>query len=65
MTADALVLLVHTISRPYQLKTKQDGTTVEVNARLPRNIAVMYLDWRGEWRLPPLSGIASTPLLRE
>ena len=23
----------------------------------------MYLDWRGEWRLPPLNGIASAPLL--
>ena len=27
--------------------------------------ATMYLDWRGEWRLPPLNGIASAPLLRE
>jgi hypothetical protein len=25
----------------------------------------MYLDWRGEWRLPPLNGIASTPQLRD
>jgi hypothetical protein len=25
----------------------------------------MYLDWRGEWRLPPLNGIASAPLLRD
>ena len=25
----------------------------------------MYLDWRGEWRLPPLNGIASAPLLQD
>ncbi len=25
----------------------------------------MYLGWRGEWRLPPLNGIASAPLLQE
>jgi hypothetical protein len=25
----------------------------------------MYLDWRGEWRLPPLNGIATAPLLYE
>ena len=27
-------------------------------------MAVMYLDWRGQWKLPPLNGIASTPMLR-
>ena len=36
-----------------------------MDARLPRSLAVMYLDWRGEWRLPPLNGIASAPLLRD
>jgi hypothetical protein len=25
----------------------------------------MYLDWRGEWGLPPLNGIATAPLLYE
>jgi hypothetical protein len=25
----------------------------------------MYLDWRGEWRLKPLNGIASAPLLHD
>ena len=30
---------------------------------LPRQFAVMYLDWRGEWKLRPLNGIASAPLL--
>jgi hypothetical protein len=65
MTPDALVLMAHEICRPYVLKERQDGTVSEVNARLPRSFAVMYLDWRGEWRLSPLNGIASAPLLRD
>ena len=65
MTPDALVLMAHTICRPYVLKARQDGTVAEVNARLPRSLAVMYLDWRGEWQLPPLNGIASAPLLQD
>ena len=50
MTPDLLVLRVHEVCRPYALKTK-DGTVTEVDARLPRSFAVMYLDWRGEWQL--------------
>jgi hypothetical protein len=65
MTPDALVLMAHTICRPYILKERRDGTVAEVNARLPRSLAVMYLDWRGEWRLPPLNGIASAPQLQD
>jgi hypothetical protein len=65
MTPDELVLLAHQVCRPYALKQKPDGTIKEVNVRLSRAFAVMYLDWRGEWRLPPLNGIASAPLLRE
>jgi hypothetical protein len=65
MSPDALVLMAHAVCRPYPLKAKPDGTISEVNARLPRSFAVMYLDWRGEWRLAPLNGIASAPLLRD
>ena len=64
MTPDSLVLMAHGICRPYVVKTKTDGTVCEANARLPRSFAVMYLDWRGEWRVPPLNGIASAPLLQ-
>src|SRR3712207_4883913 len=64
MTPDSLVLLTHMVCRPYALKVKQDGTIIEVDARLPRPFAIMYRDWWGEWRLPPLNGIASAPLLR-
>ncbi len=63
MTPDALVLMAHTVCRPYVLKEKKDGTVVEADARLSRTFAVMYLDWRGEWHLPVLNGIASAPML--
>ena len=65
MTPDALVLQAHMVCRPYVLKERQDGTIVEANARLSRPFTVMYLHWRGEWRLPPLNGIASAPLLED
>ena len=64
ITPHALVRLAHTICRPYAVKMRVDGPAAEVNARLPLPLATMYLDWRGEWRLPPLNGIASAPLLR-
>ena len=64
MTPDSLVLLAHEVCRPYALKMKQDGVH-EVDVRLPRPFATMYLEWRGEWRLPLLNGIASAPLLRD
>ena len=65
MSPDGLVLMAHNVCRPYALKQQKDGTIKEINVRLPRAFAVMYLDWRGEWRLPLLNGIASAPLLRE
>ena len=65
MTPDGLVLMAHRVCRPYRLKEKQDGTITEAKARLPRAMAVMYLDWRGEWHLPILNGIASAPLLSD
>jgi hypothetical protein len=59
---DLLVLRTHQVARPYALKETKNGL-IEVNTALPRQFAVMYLDWRGEWRLRPLNGIASAPLL--
>jgi hypothetical protein len=64
MTPSLLILLAHQVCRPYQIHEKKDGL-VEVNARLSKDLAQMYLDWRGEWRLKPFNGIASTPLLHE
>ena len=65
MTPDVLVLMAHTACRPYIVKAKNDGELYETDARLPRPFAVMYLDWRGEWRLPALNGIATAPLLQD
>src|SRR5262245_61235354 len=50
ITPDGLVLKAHTVCRPRVLKEQSDGAIVEKDARLPRLFAVMYLDWRGEWR---------------
>lgn len=44
MTPEGLVLMAHRICRPRKMQKGE-----EVDARLPRNVAVMYLDWRGEW----------------
>jgi hypothetical protein len=65
VTPDGLVLVAHGICRPFALKERRDGTIEEKNVRLPRSLAVMYLDWRGEWKLPVLNGIASAPMLAD
>lgn len=64
LTPDSLVMLAHAVCRPYAMRSSKDEAPKAVDARLPRSIVVMYLDWIGEWRLPLLHGIASTPLLR-
>jgi hypothetical protein len=65
MTPDALVMKAHIVCRPYVLKAKKDGAVSQVDARLPRSFSIMYLDWRGEWQLPPLNGVATAPLLQD
>jgi hypothetical protein len=64
LTPEVLVLLAHGVCRPYRIKKKADGPEIE-DARLPRDIASMYLDWKGEWQLPVLNGIASAPMLKD
>jgi hypothetical protein len=64
MTADSLTLEAHFACQPYTV-TRAKGGLVERDAPLPPQMARMYLGWRGEWRLPPLNGIATTPLLSE
>jgi hypothetical protein len=65
ISPDSLILMAHTVCRPYIRKAGKDHTLSEANARLPRSFAMMYLDWSGEWKLPPLNGIATAPLLHE
>ena len=64
MTPDGIVLIAHEICRPYVVKVTDSGP-VEVDARLSRSFAVMYLDSPSACSLPNLNGIASSPLLRE
>ncbi len=64
LAPDDLLLLAHQVARPY-IVDGRGGDLEEVDVPLPRSIARMYLGWRGEWRLPPLNGIASAPLLRD
>lgn len=63
LTADSLVMLAHQIARPYARHTGKNNSVEEKDTRLPRSIAVMYKDFTGGWQLPPLRGIAATPLL--
>jgi hypothetical protein len=62
VTPDGLVLMTHQVCRPYRHK---GNPPYEADARLPRSMAVMYLDCRGGWGLTPLNGITSAPLLHE
>jgi hypothetical protein len=64
MTADSLALETHFACQPYVL-TKVEGAWVERDTSLPPQMARMYLGWRGEWGLPPLNGVTTTPLLSE
>ena len=61
MTADSLALEAHFVCQPYKISKKGE----EYDATLPPSIARMYLGWKGEWRLPPLNGITTAPLLSE
>lgn len=63
MTADGVVLKTHKNSRPYKLKAVQ-GVLTEVDARVPKYVATMWLDLHGQRNLRSLNGIASVPLLR-
>jgi hypothetical protein len=63
LSCNGLILEAHRVCRPYARKLK-DGELTEIDIALPPNIARMYLDWRGEWGLSLLNGIASAPLLR-
>ena len=63
MKPEILVMMAHSVCRPYALVEKPNGDIEERDVRLPSNLAVMYLEWRGAWNLSPLNGIASAPLL--
>ncbi len=60
MDPDGIVLAAHRLARPFMVKE-----SAQVDARLPKSIAAMYLSDKGGWNLPVLNGIASAPLLSE
>jgi hypothetical protein len=62
LSADSLSLEAHFACQPYFVVK---GTGEERDTTLPPSIARMYLGWKGEWRLPPLNGITTAPLLSE
>jgi hypothetical protein len=58
LTASSVVMEAHRLCRPVKLNSENQPTPVT----LPERVARMYLDMRGEWHLPSLAGIATTPL---
>lgn len=64
LTPEGVIREAHGVSRPYSVRERKDSVQ-QVNVALPKAAALMYLDWRGEWGLPALNGIASAPLLDE
>jgi hypothetical protein len=56
LTTHGVVRLAHEFSRPVK-----DGEP----ATVPDRVANMYLDMQGEWRLPKLAAICTTPILRD
>jgi hypothetical protein len=64
MSADSLALETHFACQPYA-HAIVNGAWMERDAPLPPQMARMYLGWRGEWGLPPLNGVTTTPLLFE
>ena len=63
LSPESILRLAHQSCRPFTKRTGKEGVVQEVDAPLPKAIATMFLDMRGEWGLPPLNGFASAPLL--
>ena len=61
ITPPNLVRLIHKVSRPYRI----DKHGNEVDCAFPQPMAVMYLEAKGEWNLPVLNGITTSPHLRK
>jgi hypothetical protein len=65
MTPSAIAIAVHEAARPYKMQLKgQKSVPTAVDCAFPVKMATMYRDW-GDWGLPPLNGIACSPLMSE
>jgi hypothetical protein len=60
MSNHTVVRQAHKLCTPVKLTC--DG---KKNVTLPDRVAQMYLDMKGEWKLAPLDGVSTTPLLSE
>ena len=65
LTTNGVVNETHDIARPWMYVKARDGGLQRSDVTLPERVAKLYLDLRGRWRLRPLDGIASSPLLAE
>jgi hypothetical protein len=59
LTRHNVVIEAHRLCQP--VKVNANGEHVPVT--LPDRVAQMYLDMAGEWNLPPLAGVSTSPLL--
>jgi putative DNA primase/helicase len=59
LTKHNVVIEAHRLCQP----VKYDARGDRVEVTLPDRIAQMYLDMVGEWKLPPLAGVSTAPLL--
>ena len=64
LTKSNIVYIAHRLCRPVKLVDTDEGITKKP-VTLPERVAQMYLDLRGEWKLPGLSGISTAPLLTD
>jgi hypothetical protein len=62
LATDSLLLEAHFACQPYVM-VREKKELIERDAPLPPQVARMYLGWKGEWALPPLNGVTTTPLL--
>jgi hypothetical protein len=65
LTLNSVVNLAHRVARPWQWKKKREGGFERANVTLPERVAKLYLDAREAWRLRPLDGVTTAPLLAD
>ncbi len=65
LTLNSVVNLAHRVARPWQLRKNRDGGFERANVTLPERVARLYLDAREAWRLRPLDGVTTAPLLAD
>jgi hypothetical protein len=59
LTKHNVVIEAHRLCQPVKLVNERDACEIT----LPERVAKMYLDMTGEWKLPPMAGISTAPLL--